>query len=106
MPKKCESCLAKRANFGLPDEGTRRWCGGCAKEWPGAIDVVHKKCDDCKSKLPSFGLINTTEPKCRQPRWCSGCARRHPGAVDLGNKKCEDCGLRAPKFGLPNEVSS
>ena len=28
--------LGKQAAFGMPIEGTRRWCGGCAKGHPGS----------------------------------------------------------------------
>jgi hypothetical protein len=29
--------------YTLPAEGKKRWCGGCAKEHAGAVDVVKKK---------------------------------------------------------------
>lgn len=41
--KRCEKCLKKVANFGLPSEDVRRWCGGCAKAYPEATNIVRKK---------------------------------------------------------------
>jgi hypothetical protein len=86
------------ANFGLPAEGKKRWCGGCAKGHAGAGDVANKKCEDCGLKQPNFGL-----PAEGKTRWCGGCAKGHAGAVDVAKTKCEDCGLKRPNFGLPAE---
>ena len=41
--KKCEDCKLKQSNFGLPAEGTKRWCGTCAKQHVGAVNVSKKK---------------------------------------------------------------
>ena len=41
--KKCEGCGLKQPNFGLPAEGKKRWCAGCAKGHVRAVDVVKKK---------------------------------------------------------------
>jgi hypothetical protein len=35
--KKCEGCKLKRPTFGLPAEGKRRWCSGCAKAHAGVV---------------------------------------------------------------------
>ena len=37
--KKCEDCQLKQPSFGLPAEGKKRWCSGCAKGHAGAVDV-------------------------------------------------------------------
>ena len=31
----CEGCGIKHPTYGLPSEGKRRWCAGCAKARPG-----------------------------------------------------------------------
>jgi hypothetical protein len=78
--KKCEGCGLKQPNFGLPAEGKKRWCAGCANGHVGAVDVGNKKCEGCL-KWPSFGL-----PAEGKKRWCAGCAKGHVGAVDVGKK--------------------
>jgi hypothetical protein len=35
--KKCEDCELKAPRFGLPSEGKKRWCAGCAKAHVGAV---------------------------------------------------------------------
>jgi hypothetical protein len=40
MNKKCEGCGLKAPNFGLPSEGKKRWCFGCAKGHAGAVNVA------------------------------------------------------------------
>ena len=62
------------------------------------VDVSNKKCEGCRLKVPSFGLL--AEGK---KRWCAGCAKAHTGAVDLKQKKCEGCGLKGASCGLPAE---
>jgi hypothetical protein len=85
--------------MGLPSEGKKRWCAGCAKGHVGAVNVMgSKKCEDCGLKAPGFGL-----PMEGKKRWCSACAKAHAGAVDVVSKKCEDCGLTVPNFGLVSE---
>ena len=86
--RKCEGCQLKQANFGLPAEGKRRWCGGCAKGHAGAVSISGKKCEDCELNQSTFGL-----PSDGKKRWCSGCAKAHAGAVDSSHK-CGGCGLR------------
>ena len=86
----------QRASLGLPAEGKRRWCSGCAKGHVEAVYVSKKKCEDCQLKLPSFGLPGDGKKR----RWCFGCAKGHAGAVDVANKKCEGCGLKQPSFRL------
>jgi hypothetical protein len=41
--KKCEDCSLKLPSFGLPAEGKKRWCAGCAKAHAGAVSVNRKK---------------------------------------------------------------
>ena len=55
----------------------------------GARDLMSKRCEDGKLKVPSFGL-----PAEGKVRWCAGCARGHGGAQDLKSKRCEDCELK------------
>ena len=55
--KCCEDCALKVAKFGLPAEGRRRWCGGCATGHAGALDSYghgpRKRCEDClKDEVP------------------------------------------------------
>jgi hypothetical protein len=76
VSKKCEGCGLKQPSFGLPAEGKRRWCGGCAKGHAGAVDIQSKKCEDCELKRANFGL-----PAEGRARWCGGCAKGHAGAV-------------------------
>ena len=95
--KKCEGCQLKHPSFGLPAEGKKRWCGGCAKGHAAAVNVG-KNCEDCQLKQPSFGL-----PGEGKKRWCGGCAKGHAGAVDVSSKKCEGCQLKQPSFGLPSD---
>ena len=95
--KKCEGCGLKRSNFGLPAEGKKRWCSGCAKAHVGVVDLNTKKCEGCGLTRPKFGL-----PAEGKKRWCAGCAKGHAGAVDV-NKKCEGCQVKQPHFWLPAE---
>jgi hypothetical protein len=75
--KKREGCSLKQPKFGLPAEGKKRWCSGCAKAHAGAVDVVSKKSEGYGLKRPNFGL-----PAKGKKRWCAGCAKRHtPGVV-------------------------
>jgi hypothetical protein len=90
--KKCEGCekkdppVTRTATFGLSKDRVRRWCGGCAGDHEGAIDIVSKKCEDCKEKLPTFGRVEDGKR-----RWCGKCAKNYVGAVDVAHKKCETC---------------
>jgi hypothetical protein len=59
----CEECNVKCPSFGLPDEGKRRWCGGCRTKFhPDAVNLVprasahpqfekgeHVKCPNCEA---------------------------------------------------------
>jgi hypothetical protein len=65
----------------------------------GSVDVKHKKCEDCRLKIPNFGLPGEG----KTPRWCSVCAKGHTGAVNIKHKKCEICQLKQASFGLPSE---
>ena len=48
--KKCEGCGLKGASFGLPAEGKKRWCSGCAKRHtPGVVGVAKRKTADKKA---------------------------------------------------------
>jgi hypothetical protein len=44
----------------------------------GGGQEVHKKCEGCRLKQPSFGL-----PSEGMTRWCAGCAKGHVGAETL-----------------------
>ena len=46
----------------------------------------HKKCEDCKLKQPSFGLLAECAVVVRR-RWCADCAKAHPGAESLKNAR-------------------
>jgi hypothetical protein len=35
--RKCEDCQETSSSFGLPDERSPRWCGGCARRHPGSL---------------------------------------------------------------------
>jgi hypothetical protein len=77
--QKCEDCCTKQPSFGLPGDRRHRWCKACSKGHAGdrntlalhtvmadvpiagvlvvgAVDVKNKKCEDCCTKRPSFGL--------------------------------------------------
>lgn len=86
----------KRANFGLPSDRARRWCGTCASAHEGAIDVVNKRCEDCQKKRPNFGM-----PSEKKARWCHGCSQKHEGSTNVVSKRCEDCKTRQPSYGMP-----
>ena len=44
VTKKCEGCGLKQPHFGLPAEGKKRWCAGCAKRHtPGVVGVAKRK---------------------------------------------------------------
>ena len=79
--KQCEDCGLKQPSFGLPVDGKKRWCVGCAKAHAGAVNVS-KKCEGCGLKVPSLGL-----PSEGKKRWCAGCAKAHLGAVNVSKKK-------------------
>jgi hypothetical protein len=100
LNKKCEDCGLIVAGFGLPSDGKKRWCSGCANGHGGAVDFANKKCEGCQLKRSSFGL-----PSDGKVRWCFGCAKAHAGVVDLANKSkmCEGCQLKRSSFGLPAE---
>eukprot|EP01044_Picomonas_judraskeda_P010663 COSAG03_NODE_1390_length_4180_cov_3.362411_3_plen_256_part_00 len=92
----CMDCKVKRANFGLPNDRLRRWCGTCARQHEGAIDVVNKRCEDCQKKRPNFGM-----PDERKARWCHGCSQKHEGAENVVSKRCEECKNKQPSYGMP-----
>ena len=95
--KSCIECSEKTPIFGMAGDTRTSWCKGCSTKHPGAIDLIHKMCEDCKLTRPVFGLLE------KKGRWCKVCAKQHPGAVDVVNKKCEDCRLKHPGFGLVGE---
>eukprot|EP01050_Picozoa_sp_SAG11_P027361 SAG11_NODE_6898_length_1229_cov_1.825664_1_plen_154_part_00 len=94
----CEDCKLKHAHFGNPTNGRRRWCGGCAKQHRGAIDISFKKCEGCGVKAACFGELHN-----RRRQWCSSCAKHHPSATDLNKRRCESCQLKQASFGFPSE---
>ena len=69
-------------SFGLPAEGRRRWCGGCAKTHAGARDITSRLCEDCALRRPSLKL-----PSDKRARWCGGCAKAHAGAQNLNPRR-------------------
>ena len=75
----CETCKLKRWTFGLPPGRKPQWCSGCAKGHAGAVEVVDKKCADCKRcKLmaPTFGLMSEIGKLggFGRRRWSTACA--------------------------------
>ena len=92
---KCEDCRIIEPYFGFVGEKAR-WCGKCAKDHRGAIDMKHKQCQDCQGKRPHFGL-----PGAKVGLWCGSCAKSHEGAVPVGRALCGDCGVKQPSYGLP-----
>ena len=94
----CADCGLKRSSFGLPSEKRKRWCGPCAKAYPGAINIYSRRCEDCMQHQPSFGL-----PEDRKLRWCVKCSRKHPGAMNVEKRRCEVCKQKQPSFGMPAE---
>ena len=97
----CEGCGLKHSSFGLPDDGKRRWFGACAKSQAGAKCLAsrNKKCEDCKQKLPSFGVKAPAGDGKR--RWCGACAKSHANLVCLSNHTmCEGCKTKHPSFGV------
>ena len=80
-----------------------KWCGPCAKKHHvGAINLRHKKCEDCKvclsaarglSSRPPPAVLRSRRVQVIQPlwglpaegkaRWCAGCAKVHQGARDI-----------------------
>ena len=88
---------SRRANYGMVGEDRRRrWCAGCAKAH-GAVDLVSKKCETCKTKVPKFGI-----PPDNKRRWCSNCAKEQPGSASLcqggKNRKIEPGGRVVPSY--------
>eukprot|EP01052_Picozoa_sp_SAG31_P036581 SAG31_NODE_4591_length_3107_cov_18.766955_1_plen_191_part_00 len=76
----------------------RRWCGACAKNHVGSVNIAAAKCEGCHLKHPSFALGVRG-----RRRWCSACAKDHPGAVNTAAAKCEGCGLKYPSFARVHE---
>jgi hypothetical protein len=95
--RKCEDCMMIEPYFGFVGEKAR-WCGKCAKDHRGAIDVKHKQCQDCQGKRPHFGLAGA-----KVGLWCGRCAKSHEGSVPVGRVLCGDCGVKQPSFGLPGD---
>ena len=85
--KKCEACGLKQPSFGLPGEGKKRWCGGCAKAHAGAElkTGYNKMCESCVLKKAHYGL-----PMEGTRRWCMACAQPHAGlggAINIKTKR-------------------
>ena len=77
LHKMCEDCGKVHATYGMQDEKTKRWCGGCGKGHEGAMSLLlHKMCEDCSKVQPSFRL-----PGEKTKRWCASCGKGH-GAVN------------------------
>ena len=62
--KMCEGCGIKQPHFGLPAEGRKRWCGGCArKNHPSAVSSSRK---GPAASAPSPRAPTTTRPSKRR----------------------------------------
>jgi len=81
--KHCEDCGLKQPCFGLPTDRKSRWCGGCAKEHAGAVNVVTKHCGSPQKKqdqkiyvdfLQKFTCLMKTSGCV-----CTGCRMCSPG---------------------------
>jgi len=55
------------------------------------VDVMHKKCEKCKNKTPSYNIQGESVPK-----FCSEC--KEYDMVDVKHKMCENCRLVIPTF--------
>jgi Ca2+-binding EF-hand superfamily protein len=56
----CEGCQTpKQVVFGIPAEGTRRWCEACAKRRTGAVDIRGTKCE---GRQPEAEAIRSVLP--------------------------------------------
>ena len=53
-----------------------------------------RRCEDCATKQPNFGMAAEG-----RARWCGACAKSHAGASNLNVRNCEDCGLKARSYG-------
>jgi hypothetical protein len=67
----CIDCGDEHPFCAMPGEN-RIWCYGCAKDHPGAVNVVHKKCIVCKFYVAS-NVDPTTSKKTKL--YCTGCLR-------------------------------
>ena len=67
MPTICESCGLKHAHYGLPAEGRRRWCAGCAAAGgSGAVSMqIRPMCEGCGTKRQIWH-----QPREWKKRWC------------------------------------
>ena len=65
----------KIASFGLPMEGTRRWCRACSLGHPGAMDVSNAKCEDCQVRPSSSPANSWTMYRSIGPRPTGGVER-------------------------------
>jgi hypothetical protein len=70
--KKCEDCELKLPTFGLPAEGKKRWCSGCAKAHAGAVDVGNTKCEGCLLKRARIWVPSPSDGRKRP--LCTDCA--------------------------------
>jgi hypothetical protein len=62
MRKMCEGCQLKQANFGLPSDRQRRWCGGCGKT-RGAVNLTKKPA----AKKPAAKKPAAKKPAAKKP---------------------------------------
>ena len=95
----CEDC-GRRAGYGLPDEGRRRWCAGCAAAH-GAVSLQKRKmCEGCGLKQANFGL-----PADGRRRWCARCAPAHDdGRSKKRRKKGQEVEASAGKQALQGQL--
>jgi hypothetical protein len=95
----CKDCNERVSNWGPPcKEGEPKqflYCGLCAKNHPGTIDLANARCEDCFArgvlKYATYGA-----PGSRGKRWCVPCSvRYHPEAEDKSsNKSANRVGMR------------
>ena len=98
--KMCETCEEKRANFGLPNETTRRFCGPCGKKVGAERKGKHKMCETCEEKHANFGLPDETAK-----RYCGPCGKKVGAEYKGKQKMCETCEEKRASFSLPDETA-
>jgi hypothetical protein len=73
--RKCEACGRERAHFGLvvgaraPGEPACRWCRGCAKQHPGAVDSRAKKVRGGGRAAAATATATAAAAPCSRRRW-------------------------------------
>ena len=83
MSKRCEDCALKRPNFGLPAEGKRRWCAGCARGHTGAINVRTKRTPALKRPRASAAAAPSPSRRPVKRERGAACQLDHARAATL-----------------------